>query len=77
MVLAKGEAGKEILYPVALVVLGGLTTSTLMDVALRPTIFFNFARKEAMRVSQVIMHKRDSMRDDASRSTSLMDTRHP
>ncbi|MCZ6504244.1 MAG: efflux RND transporter permease subunit [Gammaproteobacteria bacterium] len=77
LVLAKGEAGKEILYPVALVVLGGLTTSTLMDVALRPTIFFNFARKEAMRVSQAIMRKRDSMRDDTSRATSLMDTRHP
>ena len=58
LVLAKGEAGKEILYPVALVVLGGLTTSTLLDIALRPTIFFNYTRNEAIRVADAIRKRK-------------------
>ena len=56
--LAKGEAGKEILYPVALVVLGGLTTSTLLDIALRPTIFFNYTRNEATRIADAIRKRK-------------------
>jgi Cu/Ag efflux pump CusA len=67
LVLAKGEAGKEILYPVALVVLGGLASSTLLDIAIRPTIFFNFTRKEAQRVAAAIKAKhlaKDEMAGD-------------
>jgi CzcA family heavy metal efflux pump len=66
LVLAKGEAGKEILYPVALVVLGGLASSTLLDIAIRPTIFFNFTRKEARRVAEAIKARhgaKDQMAD--------------
>ncbi len=51
LVLAKGEPGKEVLYPVALVVLGGLMTSTLLDFAITPTIFFNYSGKAAARVA--------------------------
>ncbi len=52
LVLAKGEAGKEILYPVALVVLGGLLTSTLLDFAVTPTIFFNYSGRAAARIAE-------------------------
>ena len=58
LVLAKGEAGKEILYPVALVVLGGLITSTLLDIAIRPTIFLNFTEKTSARVVGDILKNR-------------------
>lgn len=51
LVLAKGEPGKEILYPVALVVLGGLITSTLLDFLITPTVFFNYSGKAAQRIA--------------------------
>jgi CzcA family heavy metal efflux pump len=44
LVLAKGEPGKEILYPVAVVILGGLISSTLLDILITPTVFFTFGK---------------------------------
>lgn len=49
LVLAKGQPGKEILYPVATVILGGLASSTLLDMAVTPVIFYRFGRKAAER----------------------------
>lgn len=37
--------GKEILYPVATVILGGLVSSTLLDVIVTPVVFKRFGRK--------------------------------
>jgi Cu/Ag efflux pump CusA len=45
LILNPGEPGKEILYPVAVVIFGGLVSSTLMNMALMPTLFWNFSRK--------------------------------
>jgi HME family heavy-metal exporter len=50
LVLAAGEPGKEILYPVATVILGGLISSTLLDFFVHPALFWLFGRKEAQRV---------------------------
>ncbi|MBI1827262.1 MAG: efflux RND transporter permease subunit [Planctomycetes bacterium] len=50
LVLAAGQPGKEILYPVALVVLGGLLTSTFLDFCITPTVFLHFGRKSSQRV---------------------------
>ena len=50
LVLAAGEPGKEILYPVATVILGGLISSTLLDFFVRPALFWLFGLKEAARV---------------------------
>jgi Cu(I)/Ag(I) efflux system membrane protein CusA/SilA len=47
LVLAKGEPGKEILHPVAVVIVGGLISSTLLDIIVTPTIFFHLGQKSA------------------------------
>jgi CzcA family heavy metal efflux pump len=47
LVLAKGAPGKEILHPVAVVIVGGLLSSTLLDIFLTPAVFFRFGRKSA------------------------------
>jgi len=49
LVLAAGEPGKEILYPVAVVILGGLVSSTLLDMTVTPAVFFRFGRVAAER----------------------------
>jgi Cu/Ag efflux pump CusA len=43
--MAAGEPGKEILHPVAVVILGGLISSTLLDMAVTPAVFYAFGRK--------------------------------
>jgi HME family heavy-metal exporter len=50
LVLAAGEPGKEILYPVATVILGGMISSTLLDFFVHPALFWLFGLKEAQRV---------------------------
>jgi len=46
-VLAANEPGKEILHPVAVVIVGGLLSSTLLDFLITPLIFFHFAQSAA------------------------------
>jgi CzcA family heavy metal efflux pump len=50
LVLAAGEPGKEILYPVATVILGGVISSTLLDFFVHPALFWLFGLKAAQRV---------------------------
>jgi len=50
LVLSAGEAGKEILYPVATVILGGLISSTMLDFFVHPALFWLFGMKSAQRV---------------------------
>ena len=38
-------SGKEILYPVAVVILGGLISSTLLDMIVTPVVFYMFGEK--------------------------------
>lgn len=47
LVFAGGDPGKEILHPVAVVIVGGLLSSTLLDMFVTPTVFFHFGRKSA------------------------------
>lgn len=45
-----GQTGKEILFPVATVILGGLISSTLLDMAVTPALFFKFGRPAAEKI---------------------------
>lgn len=47
LVFAKGQPGSEILHPVAVVIVGGLISSTLLDIVLTPTLFYRFGKKSA------------------------------
>lgn len=47
LVFAKGQPGSEVLHPVAVVIVGGLISSTLLDIIVTPALFFRFGRKSA------------------------------
>jgi CzcA family heavy metal efflux pump len=47
LALAGGAPGKEILHPVAVVIVGGLISSTLLDLFVTPSVFFHFGKKAA------------------------------
>jgi CzcA family heavy metal efflux pump len=47
LVLAADQPGKEILHPVAVVIVGGLITSTLLGLGVTPAVFYTFGRKAA------------------------------
>ena len=49
LAMAAGQPGKEILYPVASVILGGLISCTLLDFFVRPALFWSFGRRAAER----------------------------
>ncbi len=53
LVLAAGQPGKEILYPVATVILGGVISSTLLDFFVHPALFWLFGLRSAQRAIEV------------------------
>jgi HME family heavy-metal exporter len=50
------QPGKEILYPVATVILGGLVSSTLCEYLLHPAVFYRFSGPDATRLTH---HRHD------------------
>jgi hypothetical protein len=47
LVLAPGDPGKEILHPVAVAIVGGLVSSTLLDLVVTPAVFLLTGRRAA------------------------------
>ena len=45
LTLTKDAPGKEILYPVATVILGGLLSSTSLDIVVTPVVFWLFGER--------------------------------
>jgi HME family heavy-metal exporter len=52
LLLAADAPGKEILHPVAVVIFGGLVSSTLLDTLLTPVLFWLFGEKATKRLVQ-------------------------
>jgi CzcA family heavy metal efflux pump len=52
LLLAAEAPGKEILHPVAVVIFGGLVSSTLLDTLLTPVLFWLFGEKATKRLTQ-------------------------
>lgn len=50
LVLGGNEPGREILYPVATVILGGLMTSTFCEFLIPPGLFWQFSGQDAERL---------------------------
>ncbi|REJ72595.1 MAG: AcrB/AcrD/AcrF family protein [Planctomycetota bacterium] len=68
LVLAAGEPGKEILYPVATVIFGGLISSTLLDFFVHPALFWLFGKRAAERRMQGEAEEAEWWRDETSRT---------
>jgi len=71
LVLASGQPGKEILYPVGLVLLGGIITSTFLDFAVTPTVFLNFSGKAAAAVADAELKRRAGSAANATEAAPL------
>lgn len=52
LLLGAGEPGKEILHPVAVVIFCGLFTSTMLDLAVRPLVFWKFSAESVKGLSE-------------------------
>jgi CzcA family heavy metal efflux pump len=59
LALGPGQPGREILYPVATVIIGGLISSTLLDFLVTPGLFWLFGRKESERLVREQSHDDD------------------
>lgn len=81
LALAAGETGKEILYPVATVIIGGLITSTFLEFLVRPALFWQFgigsARRALSRRHDAIELVEQSDGNPESELILQTDPRHP
>ena len=64
LALAAGEPGKEILYPVATVIIGGLISSTLLEFLVRPALFWTLGVGSARRVVEAGQKKIDLVEEE-------------
>lgn len=53
LVVGGQEPGREILYPVATVILGGLVTSTFCEFLIHPGLFWKFSGQDALKLARL------------------------
>lgn len=59
LVLSRGAPGKEILHPVAVVIVGGLLSSTILDMWVTPAVFYCFGKNSAEKYVQRSLKLKD------------------
>ena len=64
LALSAGEPGKEILYPVATVIIGGLVTSTLLEFLVRPALFWTTGLEAARKVVEADVQRVELVDED-------------
>lgn len=70
LALSAGAPGKEILQPMAIVILGGLWSSTLLDIVVTPAVFLKFGRASAEKLAfGAESHSKTGAPSEASAST--------
>jgi HME family heavy-metal exporter len=57
LVLGAGKPGSEILHPVAVTILGGLVSSTLLDTLLTPALFLKFGERPLRNLLTAQIHR--------------------
>jgi CzcA family heavy metal efflux pump len=65
LVVGGQEPGREILYPVATVILGGLVTSTFCEFLIHPGLFWRFSGQDAVKLTLEAKAEHDEMRPGA------------
>ncbi len=65
LALGGDQTGKEILHPLAIVVIGGLLDSTIMDQIVTPVVFYHFGRKVYQPEAEKAKGAMDAPWDDA------------
>lgn len=65
LVFTQGEPGKEILYPVAVVIIGGLLSSTLLDIFVTPTLFYNYAKNAVEKITRSSSEEHFKLKGDS------------
>jgi Cu/Ag efflux pump CusA len=63
LVVGGDEPGREILYPVATVILGGLMTSTFCEFLIHPGLFWSFSGQGAAKLATTDPAEEDSLVD--------------
>lgn len=61
LALSKGEPGKEILYPVGIVIIGGLISSTLLDILVTPTVYYHFGKNASLKWLKLHKEKQEEL----------------
>jgi HME family heavy-metal exporter len=52
LIISGGEPGKEMLNPLAVVIFGGLISSTIISLFLTPALFYRFGKKAALKTTE-------------------------
>ncbi len=54
LIISGGDPGKEMLNPLAVVIFGGLVSSTIISLFLTPALFYRFGKKAALKGKEVV-----------------------